>query len=161
MIASLADVIGSRGEDIVELALTDYNQIQRPLFAPAFLGDKWPALDFYVELNGVRNCRPIFFAQVKSTSAKLGKSSKSLRVSISKSRCEALFRVPGPTYVIGVHEPSRRVFIASVHSKPSKGVYNIPVSYELTPGNLKKLYQEVRDYWLGMSRKPLQSAFTI
>jgi hypothetical protein len=65
--ALLQDVTGFRGEKIVELCLTDYSAFKKPLFRPGFLGDKWPAIDFYVELNGVRGRRPYFFVQSKAT----------------------------------------------------------------------------------------------
>ena len=42
----LQDVIGSRGEKIIELRLTAYEDFSSPLFQLAFLGEKWPTIDF-------------------------------------------------------------------------------------------------------------------
>ena len=57
MTTELNDITGFRGEKIVELCLTDYSDFPKPLFRPGFLGDKWPAIDFYVELTAVRGKR--------------------------------------------------------------------------------------------------------
>jgi Domain of unknown function (DUF4365) len=44
MVNELRDVTGFRGEKILELCLTDYQNFPQPLFRPGFLGDKWPAI---------------------------------------------------------------------------------------------------------------------
>jgi hypothetical protein len=153
----LLDVIGSRGESIVEICLTDYQTFARPLFRPGFLGDKWPSIDFYVELQAVRGKRPYFFAQAKTTATSIGTS---LNVSTRKRDIERLLQIPGPTYILGVHEPSKRVFVRSVHEgTPLRAITRIPVSYELTSKNLRILHDEVRDYWAGNDHKPRSSVF--
>ncbi len=40
MSSELREIIGFRGEKIVELCLTDYQAFSQPLFRPGFLGDK-------------------------------------------------------------------------------------------------------------------------
>jgi hypothetical protein len=155
----LTDVIGARGEKIFELAITDYEVFRKPLFKPGFLGDKWPIIDYYVELLGVTNLNPFFFAQVKSTAGKLEKNAVVLRIAAQKSKCKLLFELPGPTYIVGVHEPTKKAYILSVHQKPKRGVYRIPLKYELTPQNLKILHAEVKAFWRTTTNKPLQSHF--
>lgn len=142
-----------------ELAVTDFSQFPQPLFKPGFLGEKWPAVDYYVELLGVRNLTPFFFAQIKTTTQPLNASAISLKVQAPKAKCSTLFRLPGPTYIVGVHEPTRRSFILSLHARPSKGVYTIPLKYELTPINLQILYDEVAAFWKSSQRKPRESHF--
>jgi len=66
MTSELRDVTGFRGEKIVELCLTDYKTFPEPLFRPAHLGEKWPAIDYLVELTSIPGRRLYFFAQVKS-----------------------------------------------------------------------------------------------
>jgi hypothetical protein len=85
MTTQLQDVTGFRGEKIAELALTDYSEFPKPLFQPGFLGDKWPAIDFYVELTAVPGKRPYFFVQTKATKSKLTKRSTHLSVSTKKT----------------------------------------------------------------------------
>jgi hypothetical protein len=160
MTADLSDVTGFRGEKILELRLTDFVEFAAPLFRPGFLGDKWPSIDFYVELRGVRGRTPYFFAQAKSTTGKLPDSARSLRVSSKRKDIERLLRIPGPTYIFGIHEPSGRVFVRSVHNGVGvKAITRIPVSYELTAANLTRLHQEVEGFWKANVHKPTGSVF--
>lgn len=161
MVVELRDVIGFRGEKLVELRLTDYSRFEKPLFRPGFLGDKWPAVDFYVELNAVRGKRPYFFAQVKTTTAPLVAKSTHLGISCRKDDIDRLLRIPGPTYIFGVHEPSNRVFVRSVHAGMAvRAVTSIPVAYELTSTNLEALHREVREFWSANDHKPSASVFS-
>lgn len=154
----LKDLTGYRGEKIVELSLTDYQAFKHPLFRPGFLGDKWPAVDFYVELLGLRDRKLYFFAQAKSTTKAL--KSKSITISTKKSDIIRLLQIPGPTYIFGVHEPSGRVFVRSVHTgTPAKAINSIALTHELNSTNLRELYDEVRRFWGRKNRKPSSSAF--
>lgn len=155
----LGDAIGDRGEIIFELAVTDFSQFRFPLFRPAFLGEKWPTIDYYVELLGVPNASPFFFAQIKTTREPLHLPSDTLEIKIEQKKCARLFRVPGPTYLVGVHEPTQKAFILSIRTLSSQGIYRIPLTYELTPANLQLLHQEVRDFWRSHPNKPLDSHF--
>lgn len=117
-------------------------------------------MDFHVDLSATATERFYFFAQIKSTSSKLSPKSAHLRVTATKNDVDRLLRVPGPTYILGVHEPSRRVFARSVHSGvPVKAITTIPTASELTTANLQKLHDEVRDFWLNNNRKPTSSVF--
>ena len=153
----LLSVVGDRGENIFELAITDYSQFAEPLFRPAFLGDKWPALDYLVELTGVKGLTPIFFVQVKATAAAIAQNR--LEVELPPKKKKALARIPGPTYLVGVQEPTKRAFIRAVNDRSAHGVYQIPVTHELTPVNLQILYDEVKAFWTGQNFKPKKSAF--
>lgn len=154
------DVTGFRGEKIVELCLTDYSAFPAPLFRPGFLGDKWPSIDFYVELNEVRGKRPFFFVQVKTTSTSLTPQAKSLSISSTKRDIAHLLQIPGPTYIFGVHEPSRRVFAKSVHAGIAmKAITRVQSMHELTSANLRLLYEEVEEFWRTTRHKPTDSVF--
>lgn len=154
------DVIGFRGERIVELCLTNYRGLPAPLFRPGFLGDKWPAIDFYVELLNVEATRPYFFGQAKATSVALGARSQFLPISARREDITRLLNIPGPTYLFGVHEPTRRVFVRSIHSRtPPKAITRIPIEHELTSQNLQILHDEVCQFWSETTHKPIQSAF--
>ena len=160
MTADLNDIIGFRGEKILELRLTDFAGLSSPLFRPGFLGDKWPAIDFYIELRSVRGATPYFFAQAKSTVGKLSNTSRTLKISSKRRDIERLLRIPGPTYIFGIHEPSTRVFVRSVHNGSDvKAISQIPVSYELTGANLVKLHKEVQAFWKTTNYKPATSVF--
>lgn len=157
----LIEVVGFRGERVVELCLTNYQSFPGPLFRPGFLGDKWPSIDFYVELLTVSKRTPYFFCQAKATKSRLLKSSRNLRISTRRKDVERLLRIPGPTYIFGVHEPTMRVFVRAVHgSTRRRAITTIPLAHELTPQNLRALHTEVRQFWQGNTYKPTQSVFT-
>jgi hypothetical protein len=160
MSSEFRELTGFRGEKIVELCLTDYQAFQKLLFRPGFLGDKWPAVDFYVELREVPGKRLYFFIQTKATASKLTPPSKNLSISTKKQDIEHLLQIPGPTYLFGVHEPSKRVFVRSVHTGiPVKAITRIPLTHELTSSNLQKLHHEVCHYWSTTLHKPTFSVF--
>lgn len=62
-----SDAIGSRGEAIFFVLLTQFCGRQRPFFRPSFLGDKFATIDYFVELVDVGLLTPFFFVQVKTT----------------------------------------------------------------------------------------------
>lgn len=160
MRGELRNVIGSRGESIAELCLTDYRSFTRPLFRPGFLDGKWPTIDLYVELMAYRKKQLYFFCQVKATTTKLRATSTYLTVSTKSRDIERLLRIPGPTYILGVHEPTMRVFIRSVHTgMRNKTITRIPLTHELTSANLVKLRDEVRSFWAKSGHKPTSSVF--
>lgn len=149
------DLVGSRGEQIFYLAATDYRIGTDPLFLPRFLGEKCPDVDFLVNLVGARG---IFFVQVKSTEAAVGR--QSLTVRLTGETCQRLLDLPGPTYVVGVHEPSGRCFIRSIDATTNSGLTSIPLAHELHPDNLKRLFDEVRAFWTTGPYKPQRSHFS-
>lgn len=155
----LKRVIGERGEDVFKEKLTDYSQFARALFRPKFLSETWPDIDFYVQLSNVRGATPFFLAQVRSTADPFPQNAQILNVALPPKKRKALCRFPGPTYLAGVHEPSRRAFILAITTDADQGIYQIPVQYELTPANLLVLYNEVKDYWALQPHKPLASHF--
>ena len=154
----LRDVIGKRGEKIVELCLTAYKDFTLPLFSPAHLGDKWPAIDFYVELTTNPMARPFFLVQAKSTATE--ETESSLKISSTAEDIARLLQIPAPTYLLGVHEPTGRVFARSVHTGVrSNAITRIPLAYELTSHNLKVLHDEVLSFWQTGQHKPTRSVF--
>ena len=71
-----------------------------------------------------------------------------------------MLRVPGPTYVLAVHEPSERVFIRSVHTGvPARPITRVRLAHELTDANRLTLYDEVSRFWAVGRHKPRASAF--
>lgn len=155
---NLRDVIGKRGENIVELCLTDYANFPAPLFSPTHLGEKWPAVDYYVELTTVPGKKPFFFVQAKATARTNPRTS--LRISSTKDDVARLLQIPAPTYILGVHEPSKRVFVRSVHDGVAiKAITRIPIGYELTGKNLIVLHDEVVRFQRRRRRKPKDSSF--
>src|SRR5947209_7754694 len=96
------NAIGERGERIAAIVLTRFAGMQNPLFKPCFLGEKWPAMDLYVELLPPipKGLRPFFFAQVKSTGQGYDEGSGNLKVKLSADDVGRLLSIPAPTYFI-------------------------------------------------------------
>lgn len=160
MNSELKEVTGTRGEKFAELALSNYEDFDKPLFRSCFLGDKWPTIDLYVELASDLGKRFYFFVQIKSTTSPFVGKQKSLQVTTKKKDIDRLLCIPGPTYILGVHEKLGRAFIRSVHMGiPVKAITRIPLSYELTSANLLMLRKEVTDFWATVNHKPTESNF--
>lgn len=99
-----ANVIGSSGENIAKAILEYF-----PIFKVVFLGEKFPIVDFYVEIDEDNKSYP-FLVQVKATTSDLTKR-KYLRVSVPKVKYGSLHKKPIPTYVGGVHIDSSTLYI--------------------------------------------------
>ena len=54
---------------------------------------------------------------------------------------------PAPTYVMGVHEGEERVYIISVHGAMAEAISSITTAHELTAETLRRLWEEVREFW--------------
>lgn len=154
----LTNIRGERGEKIAYLALTDYAGGSKPLIRPAFLGEKWPTLDYYAELEGDGKQTPVALFQVKTSGKGVNKAKKSLPVQLTKEDAERLALLPIPAYVIGVCESTWKVFVRAV-AKGGKGIAAIPAHYELTPANLRALHAEIAAHWKANAPKSPQSKF--
>lgn len=143
-----ANRIGSRGEAIVTLSLTEQHDRPFPWFRPNFLGERWPTVDFIVELVGsTGNEAPFFLAQVKSTSLGYTTSNR-LKVQMRRNHMAALIKYPVPTYVIGVDEVNRRSFIMAALAGDASHFRSLPTFYSLEDRTiLESLYDEVQTFW--------------
>ncbi len=151
---AINDVRGGRGESLFHIAITDYRNFPQPLFRAHFLGEKCPDVDHVVILEGASG---VFFVQVKTTAGPL--TVKSIKVRLTNQDRNQLAQVPGPTYLVGVHEPSKRCFIRSIDRSTITGITSIPIVYELNAANLQTLYDEVKKFWAARTFKPNKSAF--
>ena len=66
---------------------------------------------------------------------------------------------PAPTYVIGVQEDEERAFVMSVHGHMSEAIRSITMAHELTCEVLRRLWEEVRDFWRGRDMMQWTSSF--
>ena len=142
-----SDDIGDRGQWLFCLMLTElYHGRNEPYFRPRYLGDKYPGFDYLVELVGKEEW--FFFIQVKATT--LGyrgtASSKRLNVSVPKENVARLAASPVPTYVVGIDERKKHGYILSVN-EPRKGIGSLPATHKLDCETLRRLWQEVHDFW--------------
>lgn len=132
-----------------------------PYFWPHFLGEKCETFDFLVELIDAGDKTPFFFVQVKTTRKEFTRTQTPPRliVGVSEKDVRRMVAYPAPTYVVGVHEDEERAFIVSVHGTMSQAIPSITTAYELSDGTLKRLWDEVREFWRGHEMAQPMSSF--
>ena len=141
------DDIGDRGQCLFHLLITQLCHGRNdPYFRPHFLGDKFPTVDYLVEL--VRFESYFFYVQVKTTTLGVTKSKRqpSLNVAVSQRNINRMVASPIPPYVVGVDEPNARAFLCSVN-EPRAAFTSLATKYPLNSDNMKLLWQEVHDFW--------------
>jgi hypothetical protein len=158
----ITDFIGGRGEALAYAQLTKgCRDDNLPYFWAHYLGEKCETFDFLVELVDAEEKTPYFFVQVKSTRKEFTKTHTPprLRVEVSEKDVRRLVAYPAPTYVIGVHEGTERAFIISVHGTMSRAISSITTAHELTCETLRRLWDEVREFWRDREMTRSVSAF--
>jgi hypothetical protein len=160
------DDIGNRGEAIFKVRITDpYGPGGNPLFRAYSLGDKFPTLDFLVELVGLPAGKVgYFFAQVKATRQGFTKKPPvRLRVKVSQRDINRMLIYPGPTYVIAIDERKGHelAYIASVNGTAMGTLQGMPPTYPLDAANMQTLWNEVDTYWTNKQMILKNSSFTI
>ena len=158
----ITDLIGGRGEAIAYAHLTKVcRDDDLPYFWPHFLGEKFRTFDFLVELVDAGETTPSFFVQVKATcKAMTGtRTPPRLRVEVSAQDVRRMSAYPAPTYVVGVHEDQERAFIVSVHGEMREGISSQTTAHELNGDTLKRLWDEVREFWRPREMTRTTSAF--
>jgi hypothetical protein len=144
-----SEATGKRGEAIFVKDIMSFCGNRVPFFNPIFLGEKSEAVDYLVELIGVRTGTPFFFVQVKTT--KLGctanKTDPRLKVKVSNAGIERIRRYPFPTYLIGIDEIKAKSFILAILDGPQTVISGMSTRYPLNDENLRKLWCEVQEFW--------------
>jgi hypothetical protein len=143
------DFIGGRGEAIAYARLSRVcREGDLPYFWPHYLGEKCETFDFLVELVDAGEKTPFFFVQVKATRKKYTRRpAPRLRVEVAEKDVLRMAAFPAPTYVVGVHEEDERAFVVSVYGDMREAIPSITTDHELTAGTLKRLWDEVREFW--------------
>lgn len=112
------------------------------------MGDKYPGIDFMVdvlEVGGAR--RGFFFVQVKGTTRSTD-AGKRLPIAIPLARYNHLATFPVPTYLVGVDVRSASSYIVAAHRPRDSGVYSITRAYPLASDSTRiALHEEVASFW--------------
>lgn len=150
----MSNELGQRGEFLFSTMITRFHGRDIPIFRPYFLGDKWPLVDFVVELLNAGDITPYFFAQVKTTRSGYTKKDKRLRVSIRQEDMRKLALYPAPTYIIGIDGAREEGYIVSANGEWLRGMSSFPTTFPVDENNQDTLWKEVRRFWTaGKSRR--------
>jgi hypothetical protein len=156
----MQNALGQRGEALFYVLITKFYGRPQPIFRPQFLGDKWPTVDFVVELtNYPGRLIPYFFVQVKTTQQGYTKKNNRLKVQISSHDLQRLALFPAPTYLIGVDELNEQAYIVSANGESTRSVATISTRFPLNREIQDVLWQEVIDFWEGLGSLYIQSKF--
>ena len=144
----MSDKIGKRGESIFSTIISRYINAAGFLFAPSFMGDKFPVVDFYVDLLNYPSKRGFFFASVKSTTLGYYPDNSKLKISINRDEIGELKKFPVPVYLFGIDEKAERgYFICGNTLDASLNLNGIPTKYPVDGVNIGQLWKEVADFW--------------
>jgi len=160
---ALTDDIGIRGEAICVLVLTQFCGRNRPLFRPHFLGDKFPTLDYLVELVDAGPITALFFVQVKATTRGYTQPRQGVRrlhVQVPQEDMRRLVLYPAPTYVIGIDEREEVGYILAADEHSSGPIASLSTSSPLDCEHLGLLWSEVNEYWKQRDMRLLRSVFS-
>jgi hypothetical protein len=156
---NIKDALGQRGEIIFSVLISKFHSSGEPLFIPQFLGDKWPLVDFIVELVGAGSTVPYFFVQVRTTREGYTKKDKRLKVSVPAQKVRLLALHPAPTYIAGIDEINEAGFIVSANGEHLKGMSSMSTAFPINTSNREALWNEVKDYWGKPSTPKFSSGF--
>ncbi len=152
--------LGSRGEGIFSLLITESYDEGDPLFVPEFLGDTWPVVDYIVRLRGrAASVAPYFFVQVKTTRRGYTRSGR-LKAGISARDMKGLVANPVPTYIVGVDVRSKAAYLVSANGEHDGGLASLPTDFPLDRGTQAALWDEVNTFWKTVAPAKFESRFS-
>lgn len=154
------DFVGGLGEAIAWARLGRLcRDGSKPYFVPHYLGEKCQTFDFLVELVDAGKGTPFFFVQVKTTQIRLTKRQSRLQIDVPATDVQRMATHQAPAYVVAVYEPDERAFLLSVHGGMRNRIRSITTAHELTAETLRRLWEEVRDFWQCHDMTRLNSHF--
>lgn len=157
--ALTADDIGNRGQAIFYALMTDFAPPNQPIFRPHPLGDKFPTLDYHVELIGSKKRGRYFFAQIKATTLGYTVRERRLRISVSKTDIQRMLVFPAPTYLFGIDERQKVGFISSINEGSARAVNGLSTRFPINSANLRILWAEVDRFWEDRDMRLIGSHF--
>jgi hypothetical protein len=144
------DLIGERGEALFRVAITRWCDGRQWLRA-VFLGEKEEGLDFEVVLIDSKVFRAVCYVQVKATAKPRRYSgagnSRRLLVRLTNADAKKLGTMKLPAYVVGIDVRSEAAYIRHVPAGAKKGFHGISCRRPLNCKAIRRLWQEVEDFW--------------
>jgi hypothetical protein len=158
------DQIGHRGENLFAVMITK-QCLGRAWFFEVKLGEKYPTIDFHVDLLEPTVEKAYCFVQVKATDKGYSGTGvdRKINVRVSKKDVQKLRKMPAPTYVVGidVSKPMGQGYIMAIDRLVTKGINGLPTKYPLDCRALKTLWNEVDTYWKAKDMLMAKSAFSV
>lgn len=155
----MRNALGARGEAIFYVLMTEFHSAAGPIFRPQFLGEKWPTVDFIVELLGTGPGVPFFFVQVRTTRAGFTARHRRLKVGVSQGSVRRLGTLPAPTYVVGIDEVGEMGYLVSANGESSAAMASMPTAHPIDHHRREQLWHEVHGYWQERQMTGFRSAF--
>lgn len=140
--------IGKRAENIFAVLIGKFIESKNcHLLIPEFLGDKYPVIDFIVDLNNYDKSKAFFFVSVRATRMGYTKNEKNLKVSFNKKDMDRLKKIPVPTYIAGIEEKEVKGYIMSLQNINSDNISSFSTKYPINDENIEILWNEITEYW--------------
>src|SRR5215469_9993986 len=137
--------------------MTDLCGRDDPFFRPRFLGDKYPTLDYIVEV--VDQPSYFFFIQVKGTTLGYTAEEHRLRVQVTQDDIDRMVACPAPTYVVGVDMNAIGVGFLLFANEPRATVASLTTRFRIDCGVLEWLRDEVIGFWSSRNMTLTESHF--
>jgi hypothetical protein len=156
MVRLTKDQIGRLGELIAakDLSRPVMGRFRRPLFRAVSLGDKYPTVDFLVDVLGRREVAlRFFFVQVKGTATASTRGTR-LPVDVARDCFNLLVRLPAPTYLIGMDVLAEVSYLVAARRPRRTPVSSLTKALCLQDDAVRiALYREVLAFW--RANKPI------
>ena len=156
------DQIGRLGALIVEIGFSRpvLGKYKRGLFRPTFLGDKYPSVDYVIDvITPTGETVGFFFVQVRATMQEQASETR-LGIKVDADKYERLVALPIPTYLIGVDLTQEAGYIIAASRPRNGGVSSITTKFDLTDDGVReRLYEEVCGFWSQYKKSNFQSEF--
>ena len=144
----MSNDIGKIGERIFTVLIGRYFDPNGYLFDPIFLGDKYPTVDFYVDLLNNQEEKGFFFVSVKTTTQGYSADKTKLKIHVSKEELKALTKYPVPVYLFGIDAVEEKGYFTCVnHIDTNSNLSGLPVAYPLEITYMNTLWNEVKQFW--------------
>ena len=156
--------VGHRGENVFRVIITRKCGGRR-WFSEVMLGEKYPTVDFHVDLLSPTAAKAYCFVQVKATDRGFDGAGpdRRLRVRVTKTDVSRLRRVPAPTYVVGIDVTTDRgaAYIMAIDRGTTQAVNGLRTTHRLDSHAIRRLWREVDAYWVARDMLLARSAFSV
>ena len=144
----MSNEIGKRGERIFAFIIGKSFAPYGYLFDTVFLGDKYPTVDFYIDLLNYHTKKGFFFASVKTTTQGYTTEKNHLKIFVSKEELQELVKYPVPTYLFGIDAIEEKGYFTCVnHIDTEQNLSSLSLKYPMEPAYLSALWAEVKHFW--------------